>query len=44
MIIHPQPDLTPADQEALILNLAERERLLVLVGDNTSAEEWKTLF
>ena len=42
--LFPELALSDDDQEALILKLAESERLLVLVGDNTSAEEWKTRF
>ena len=42
--LFPELALSDDDQEALIIKLAESERLLVLVGDNTSAEEWKTLF
>lgn len=42
--LFPELALSDDDQEALVLKLAESERLLVLVGDNRSAEEWKTRF
>jgi hypothetical protein len=42
--LFPELALSDDDQQTLILKLAESERLLVLVGDNASAEEWKTLF
>ncbi len=42
--LFPELALSDDEQEALVLKLAESERLLVLVGDNKTAEEWKALF
>ena len=42
--LFPELALSEEDQEKLVLNLAQSERLLVLVGNNTSAAEWKARF
>lgn len=42
--LFPELSLSQSDQEALVLKLAERDRLLVLVGDNVTSEKWKKLF
>ncbi len=42
--LFPELALSDDEQEALVLKLAASERQLILVGDNKTAEEWKTLF
>jgi hypothetical protein len=39
--VFPELALSAAEQNKLILKLAERERLLVLAGDTDTADEWK---